>query len=56
MTYDSLRKFKHLAISLGYKGVSDVCQQAFDHPETDDFDEFPEGFERPSCSLLLHTQ
>ena len=39
MTYDSLRKFKHLAISLAFNAVSDVCQQAFDKT---DFDPFPE--------------
>jgi len=54
-TFDSIRKFKHLAISLGFKAVSDVCQQAFDHPETDDFDEFPEVApdHRPGCYCKL---
>lgn len=39
VTYDSLRKFKHLTISLSFIAVSDVCQAAFD---ATDFDEFPE--------------
>ena len=54
VTFDSLRKFKHLTISLGFNAVSDVCQQAFDHPETD-FDEFPEVApdHRPGCWVTL---
>jgi hypothetical protein len=54
VTFDSLRKFKHLTISLGFKAVSDVCQAAFDHPETD-FDEFPEVAPdtRPGCWCTL---
>jgi len=54
VTFDSLRKFKHLSISLGFKAVSDVCQAAFDHPETD-FDEYPEVApdHRPGCWCTL---
>jgi len=54
VTFDTLRKFKHLTISLGFKAVSDVCQEAFDHPETD-FDEFPEVApdHRPGCWCTL---
>jgi hypothetical protein len=54
VTFDTLRKFKHLTISLGFKAVSDVCQEAFDHPETD-FDEFPEVSpdHRPGCWCTL---
>jgi hypothetical protein len=54
VTFKSLRKFKHLTISLGFKAVSDVCQAAFDHPETD-FDEFPEVSpdNRPGCWCKL---
>ena len=54
VTFDSLRKFKHLTISLGFKGVSDVAQEAFDHPETD-FDEYPEVAPdtRPGCWCTL---
>ncbi len=53
-TFDSIRKFKHLSISLGFKAVSDVCQAAFDHPETD-FDEFPEVApdHRPGCWCVI---
>jgi hypothetical protein len=53
-TFDSIRKFKHLSISLGFKAVSDVCQEAFDHPETD-FDEFPEVApdHRPGCYCTI---
>lgn len=53
VTYDSLRKFKHLTISLSYKAVSDVCQEAFDKT---DFDEFPEVApdERPGCMCPLN--
>merc|ERR1711988_8169 len=39
VTYNSLRKFKHLTISLSFMAVSDVCQEAFDKS---DFDSFPE--------------
>ena len=39
VTYNSLRKFKHLTISLSYMAVSDICQEAFDKS---DFDNFPE--------------
>ena len=39
VTYDSLRKFKHLTVSLAFNAVSDVCQAAFDKT---DFDPFPE--------------
>merc|ERR1719152_58877 len=55
VTFDSLRKFKHLSISLGFKAVSDVCQAAFDDPATDDFDEFPEVApdHRPGCWCKL---
>ena len=35
VTYNSLRKFKHLTISLSFRAVSDVCQEAFDHPDTE---------------------
>ena len=35
VTYNSLRKFKHLSISLSFKAVSDTCQEAFDHPQTE---------------------
>ena len=35
VTYNSLRKFKHLSVSLGFKAVSDTCQAAFDHPHTE---------------------
>ena len=54
VTFDSLRKFKHLSISLGFNAVSDVCQAAFDHPETD-FDEYPEVAPdtRPGCWCTL---
>jgi len=54
VTFDTLRKFKHLSISLGFKAVSDVCQAAFDHPETD-FDEYPEVApdHRPGCWCTL---
>lgn len=54
VTFDSLRKFKHLTISLGFNAVSDVCQEAFDHPETD-FDEYPEVApdHRPGCWVTL---
>jgi len=54
VTFDSLRKFKHLTISLGFKAVSDVCQEAFDHPDTD-FDEYPEVApdHRPGCYCTL---
>ena len=54
VTFDSLRKFKHLTISLGFKAVSDVCQAAFDHPDTD-FDEYPEVApdQRPGCWCTL---
>ena len=54
VTFDSLRKFKHLTISIGFIAVSDVCQQAFDHPETD-FDEYPEVAPdtRPGCWCTL---
>ena len=51
VTFDSLRKFKHLTISLGFNAVSDVCQQAFDHPETD-FDEYPEVRACTGCCCL----
>ncbi len=44
VTYDSLRKFKHLTISLSFIAVSDVCQTAFD---ATDFDEFPEVAQPP---------
>lgn len=52
VTYDSLRKFKHLAISLSFKALSDVCQAAFDKT---DFDPFPEVApdERPGCMCKL---
>jgi len=52
VTYDTLRKFKHLSISLAFIGVSDVCQAAFD---TTDFDNFPEVApdERPGCLCKL---
>ena len=39
VTYNTLRKFKHLTVSLSFNAVSEVCQQAFDHPDTD-FDEW----------------
>ena len=54
VTFDALRKFKHLTISIGFKAVSDVCQAAFDHPETD-FDEYPEVAPdtRPGCWCTL---
>jgi len=54
VTFDTLRKFKHLSISLGFKAVSDVCQEGFDHPDTD-FDEFPEVApdHRPGCWCTL---
>jgi len=54
VTFDALRKFKHLTISLGFKAVSDVCQAGFDHPETD-FDEYPEVAPdtRPGCWCTL---
>jgi len=39
VTYNSLRKFKHLTISLSFMAVSDICQEAFDKS---DFDSFPE--------------
>ena len=54
VTFDSVRKFKHLTISLGFKAVSDVCQAAFDHPDTD-FDEYPEVCpdHRPGCWVTL---
>ena len=54
VTYDSLRKFKHLTVSLGFQAVSHVCQAAFDHPETD-FDEWPEVApdHRPGCWCTL---
>jgi hypothetical protein len=53
-TFDTIRKFKHLSISLGFKAVSDVCQEAFDHPDTD-FDEYPEVApdQRPGCFCKL---
>eukprot|EP00962_Isochrysis_galbana_P029283 scaffold9338_cov113-Isochrysis_galbana.AAC.14 len=52
VTYDTLRKFKHLTISLSFKAVSDVCQAAFD---ATDFDPFPEVApdERPGCMCKL---
>jgi hypothetical protein len=52
VTYDSLRKFKHLAISLSFNALSDVCQAAFDKT---DFDPFPEVApdERPGCTCPL---
>ena len=54
VTFDSVRKFKHLTISLGFKAVSDVCQAAFDHPDTD-LDEWPEVTpdHRPGCWCTL---
>ena len=53
-TFDSIRKFKHLSISLGFKAVSDVCQEAFDHPDTE-LDEWPEVApdDRPGCYCTL---
>ena len=42
VTFDSLRKMKHLVISLGFRAINDVCQEGFDSPKTDDWDEFPE--------------
>jgi hypothetical protein len=47
VTYDSLRKFKHLTISLAFNAVSDVCQRAFDKT---DFDEFPEARAPPRAT------
>jgi len=54
VSYNSLRKFKHLSISLSFKAVSDVCQAAFDHPETE-IDEWPEVApdDRPGCFCTL---
>ena len=54
VTFDTLRKFKHLTISLGFKAVSDVAQEAFDHHDTD-FDEWPEVApdQRPGCWCTL---
>lgn len=54
VTFNSLRKFKHLTVSLSFKAVSDVCQQAFDHPDTE-MDEWPEVApdDRPGCNCTL---
>ena len=54
VTWDSVRKFKHLSISLGFKAISDLCQAAFDHPDTD-LDEWPEVApdHRPGCWCTL---
>ena len=54
VTWDSVNKFKHLAISLGFKAISDLCQAAFDHPDTD-LDEWPEVTpdHRPGCWCTL---
>ena len=54
VTYNSLRKFKHLSISLSFKAVSDTCQEAFDHPQTE-LDEWPEVApdDRPGCYCTL---
>ena len=54
VTYNALRKFKHLSISLSFKAVSDVCQEAFDHPDTE-LDEWPEVApdDRPGCYCTL---
>merc|ERR1712087_174242 len=52
VTYDSLRKFKHLSVSLSFNAVSDICQAAFDAVS---FDEFPEVApdERPGLVVPL---
>jgi len=52
VTYDSLRKFKHLTVSLSFNAVSEVAQAAFDKS---DFDEFPEVApdERPGLMCPL---
>jgi|TARA_B100000524_G_scaffold347467_1_gene249534 hypothetical protein len=52
VTYDTLRKFKHLAVSLSFEAVAEVCQGAFDKT---DFDPFPEVApdERPGCMCPL---
>jgi len=54
VTYNSLRKFKHLSVSLGFKAVSDTCQEAFDHPHSE-LDEWPEVApdDRPGCYCTL---
>jgi len=54
VTFDSLQKFKHLTVSLAFAAVSEVCQEAFDHPATD-FDEYPEVAPdtRPGCWCTL---
>mmetsp|Transcript_2490 Transcript_2490/g.4833 ORF Transcript_2490/g.4833 Transcript_2490/m.4833 type:complete len:212 (+) Transcript_2490:77-712(+) len=54
VTYNSLRKFKHLSVSLSFKAVSDTCQDAFDHPHTE-IDEWPEVApdDRPGCYCTL---
>ena len=54
VAWDTLRKFKHLTVSLGLQAVSQVCQAAFDHPDTD-FDEWPEVApdHRPGCWCTL---
>lgn len=57
VTWDSVRKFKHLTISIGLHAVSDVCQAAFDHPDTD-LDEWPEVVpdHRPGCWCTLDVE
>ena len=54
VTYNTLRKFKHLSVSLGFKAVSDTCQEAFDHPHSE-LDEWPEVApdDRPGCYCTL---
>ena len=43
VTFDTLRKFKHLAVSLSFLAIADVCQAAFDAAEEEGgMDEFPE--------------
>mmetsp|Transcript_22242 Transcript_22242/g.36819 ORF Transcript_22242/g.36819 Transcript_22242/m.36819 type:complete len:204 (-) Transcript_22242:394-1005(-) len=39
VSYNPLRKFKHLTISLSYMAVSQVCQDAFDAVSFDDYPE-----------------
>ena len=54
VTYNTLRKFKHLSVSLGFKAVSDTCQEAFDHAHSE-LDEWPEVApdDRPGCYCTL---
>ena len=49
VTFDTLRKFKHLAVSLSFLAIPDVCQAAFDAAEEEGgMDEFPEADVSPN--------